>query len=433
MAKISFKLDRRRVLSDGAFPLRIAVSNRGETAYVNTHRNYTEEEWEKERVLLSGRGGRLVGARSVLVSQKLLLEAALLRLDAEEGVGRLGAAALRDRLLAMISEDGVLTGPARREESSPLFLPYYRQEMDSKDTDGTRKQYRRTLRLVVRYEDECGRDPESLSFSDITPGWLRGFDAWMAPTNGVSSRSINMRNIRAVINGAIEDGLTVDYPFSRSGRRGRSGGGQRHKFRIQEDGRPTHRALTAEQFRALRDVKVAPHQEKYRDLFLLMVYLIGVNPVDLLKARPDQLIDGRLDYERQKTHVWYSIKVEPEALAIIERYRGKEYLLEPCDNVKDYRYFLRRMNEQLKLIGLVYDNRQRHHGEPLFPRLTAYWARHTWTSVAVNNGIPKYTAGVCLGHSWARDKVTDRYISLDDRLIDEANRRLIDILNGGAE
>lgn len=431
MAKISFKLDKRRMLLQGKYPLRIAVSNQGKTAYINTGRCYTEEEWKKEKPFLEGQRGAVTGARNVLIRQKLTLEEKLLKLGySGVNIEGLEACALRNLLTDKASE----TDPARftlnEDMNDDYFLPYYRARMQEKDAQGTKMVYRRTLRLIERFQQDKSRDPERLTFADITPAWLLEFENWMKPTNGENSRSINLRNIRSVFNSAVEDGMKVTYPFSHtsSKRKGERNDGRR-KFRIAPGTPSRHRNLTLEQLRAIKDFPVPPHQEKYRDLFLLMVYLIGINAADLLTARPSQLQRGRLDYKRKKTHAWYSIKVEPEAMEIINKYKGKKYLLDPCDRYKDYRDFLRRMNEQLKQIGISFDTRQSKHGKAICGELTSYWARHTWASIAVNNGIMQYTAARGLGHSWAKDKVTDIYINLDERVVDEANRKVIDLVN----
>ena len=115
-------------------------------------------------------------------------------------------------------------------------------------------------------------------------------------------------------------------------------------------------------------------------------------------------------------------------MAIIEKYRGKEFLLNPCDRNVDYRNYLHRMNDQLKLIGVTYHTRERRSGEPLFPRLSSYWARHTWSSLAINNDIAKDIVGKALGHAWAMDSVTDIYINMDPKMIDRANRAVLDLL-----
>lgn len=68
------------------------------------------------------------------------------------------------------------------------------------------------------------------------------------------------------------------------------------------------------------------------------------------------------------------------------------------------------MNDALKKIGIHYENRQRLSGEPLFPELSTYWARHTWSSLAANLGVAKDINGKAMGHAWASDTVTDIYI-----------------------
>lgn len=426
MAKISYKLDTRRPLADGRYPLKIAISHRGDTALVSTDYSFTEKEWDASLVSLEG--NRRMALRERLISEyKTKMETALHLLSAEEDIAEMKASDIKKRILGWI-RDGVFEEDDEKERR--LFLPYLRSEMESKETKGTRLVYRETLRLIQRYELESERDPEALRFDDITPAWLLSFDRWMSPTNGVNTRSKNMRNIRAVFNAAIDEGMKVDYPFSKSSsRRGGAANDGRRKFRIVSNLMTAKRSLTIEQLRALRDYPCAKHQEQYRDMFMLMFYLIGINSVDLLTARPEQLTrDGRLEYRRQKTHRFYSIKVQPEAMEIINRYRGKKYLLSPCDRNTSYTYYLRRMNEQLQRIGITYHTRERHTGEPLFPDLTTYWARHTWSSIAANIGVYKDIVGKAMGHSWALDTVTDIYINMDPKLIDEGNRAVLDAI-----
>lgn len=65
------------------------------------------------------------------------------------------------------------------------------------------------------------------------------------------------------------------------------------------------------------------------------------------------MVGGRIEFSRQKTKKRYSIKVEPEAQEIINRWRGKKYLLCFMDERADYRSFLKMMNKHLKEFGTV--------------------------------------------------------------------------------
>ena len=59
-----------------------------------------------------------------------------------------------------------------------------------------------------------------------------------------------------------------------------------------------------------------------------------------------------------------------------------------------------------------------------WPDLSAYWARHTWASIARSLGVPMDVIAQAMGHSM--HSVTDIYIARDSSLVDEANRKVID-------
>lgn len=56
---------------------------------------------------------------------------------------------------------------------------------------------------------------------------------------------------------------------------------------------------------------------------MLIFYLIGINTKDLFSLTSKNAVNGRIEYRRAKTGRWYSIKLEPEAMVLIERYKGK--------------------------------------------------------------------------------------------------------------
>lgn len=161
----------------------------------------------------------------------------------------------------------------------------------------------------------------------------------------------------------------------------------------------------------------------YMNVFKLIFLLIGINMVDL--AGVTEVENGRIYYRRSKTGRLYSVKVEPEAQEIIDRYRSKTHLLSPFDRYKDYSHYLSRCNRALKKIGnttIGKQGRRTHH--PLQPQISTYWARHTWATIASSLDIPKDTIAHALGHG--NNTVTDIYIDFDERKVDDANRRVID-------
>ena len=116
-----------------------------------------------------------------------------------------------------------------------------------------------------------------------------------------------------------------------------------------------------------------------------MFYLIGINAADLFMAKKEQVQNDRLVYKRAKTGTLYSIKIQPEAQLIINRYKGKgEYLLNIMDTYGTYKDFLHRMNWNLQRIGKV--ERKGRGGkkiiEAAFHDVSSYWSRHTWATIA---------------------------------------------------
>lgn len=161
-----------------------------------------------------------------------------------------------------------------------------------------------------------------------------------------------------------------------------------------------------------------------------MVLMRGINIGDLCLLKEENIINGRIEYVRQKTHKPYSIKIEPEIMEIINRYRGKEYLLNPCDSYKKYNDFIGHINDGLKRIGSI--NRVGRGGKkvitPLFPGLSTYWARHTFATIAhVECGIPIDMVADLLGHSNGNE-VTNIYIRKSEKAMDEAARKVIDVI-----
>ena len=191
--------------------------------------------------------------------------------------------------------------------------------------------------------------------------------------------------------------------------------------------------MTVEQTRLLKDYPVQEdHIKKYRDIFMLMLYLRGINAADLFSAKKSQITNGRLEYFRSKTGAFCSVKIEPEAQAIINKYPGKEYILDVGERWRNTKDYLRRMDKGLKKIGpMAYIGK---HGKKqydgLFPWLSSNAARHTWaTLVAYDLGFSIDVASEGLTHKYG-SRTTQIYVMMMQKNVDRANRQVIDyILN----
>lgn len=414
MAKLTFYLDTRKAVEGGVFPLVLNLAHKCQTSRIPTGLRFSKPEWEATQLSLANEPRTRWTARAEdAYSTKAQYEVTLSRLAKEEDIESMDAKEIRDRLMEMVTGRSIVKKKDEKAKAAKsLFLPHYRKFMESRDTAGTREMYNRTLKKILEYDTNA----EKLTFDMITKDWLTGFDAHLATTTSANIRNMHFRNVRAAFNAAIDDDLTTCDPF--------------RKFKLPKLEETRKRALTLSQIQQLKDYPCEVWQEEYRDMFMLLFYLIGINLVDLLTAKPEDVVDGRLEYRRDKTHKLYSIKIEPEAMEIINKYRGKDYLLSPMDRYTNHKNYMQHMNDALKKIGLHYTTSQEKKGKALFPDLSSYWSRHSWATIASSLDIPMELIGRALGHSWVNKTITSVYIDFDMRKVDEANRQVIDAVCG---
>lgn len=405
MAKISLFLDIRRVGAGKEGALRIRIQHNNTNADYFTGIHLARECWDSERQMVVNH--RLAFDYNRTIFNMLdKWNSALLRVIDTIGLMNVGTAReLKDEIVHII-----YPGSAK-DKKKVRFIKRYISFMNRK-SQGTKSIYMDALKKMQAFDPGL----DSRGMEDITPQWLRDFEDFMAQSSSsANGRSIKFRCIRAVFNAALVDEVTTYYPF--------------RKFKIKQT--PTRkRALTVGQLRELIHYPLDAedgHLKEYRDIFVLMFYLVGVNAVDLLLATPDQVHGERFEYTRAKTGRPYSIRIEPEAAQLIEAHRGTGHLIEVMDRRKgSYKDWLRDMDVALKKIGpytrkglggkKIYD--------PIAPDISQYWCRHTWATIAASLDIPKETIAAALGHGG--NSVTDIYIDFDRRKIDRANRRVID-------
>lgn len=398
MTTTRFYLDTRNTGKGKPAPLKIAVSKNGQSAFISLNVQLLPSQWDKNAGKIVGHPNKLF-LNNYITARKQEVDTYILKLIEKGEIAKMRAADIKKRLVSeLTSEDGT-------DNRQDTFAVRFEKFADSKK-ERTRQLYYVTLRRLRAY---AGEEFDKLKFEDVTKEWLTGFDTFMQKTApSRNARNIHLRNIRAVFNEAIDDEVTTFYPF--------------RKFKIRPVATPK-RALTVERLRELFDYPIEDCLHQYLDVFKLTFFLVGINIIDLCNLK--QVKDGRIEYYRSKTSRLYSIKVEPEAMAIINRYRGKDYLLNILDRHKNYKNYAKRLNDNLQRIGKTVIGK---HGkkvvEPLFPHITTYWARHSWATIAAGLEIPKETIAAALGHGG--NTVTDIYIDFDRRKVDEANRRVLD-------
>lgn len=390
--KLRIYLDTRN--GQPPYPVRLGISRKGQTAYITLPVRLTPDQWDADnqrpRHLPASRWAQCQQITNYIERRRAEIENRLLRLEADGALHNLTARQIRD----------ILTNDDAQTKSVPLSELFERVAL-THDNARTQEIYGTTWRKI----ETLFADAHLLTADAITTDWLDTFNRLMKRkgTRTQNARNVHLRNLRAVINYAVSEGLTTNYPF------------RRYKLRTTET---IKRSVTSADLRRIIQTPCKGFLQEYRDVFTLLVCLIGINITDLCELRHDAIQGDRLRYRRAKTGHLYDIKIEPETRALLDKYKGKDWLLCIRDRYKSARDYTQHINAGLK----------RLIDEPPFNKLSTYWARHSWATIAYNElGASIETISAALGHRYG-SRITAVYINPDTRKVDELNRRLLDLL-----
>lgn len=373
--------------------MKISICHERRTTLMGLDVRVLPEQWDPTaQVVIRHSNKRNLNA--YLGKRKNEVERILINLMDTDLISGMRASDVRDYVQEQLSPQA-----KKAEPEQNTFGRWFKRFIERKE-GRTRGIYEATYKRLTAY---CPK-VDKLAFEAVNKEWLQKFDAFLAQTSpSANARNIHLRNIRAVFNDAIDNEVTAAYPFRR--------------FKIRPEA-TRKRNFKVELLRQIFDGQgLERWEQKYLDFCKLTFMLIGINVVDLCNL--SEVADGRVEYVRAKTHKPYSIKVEPEAMAIIEKYRGKSHLLSYLDTNHNYRCFYANLVKGLNSIRAKLCEQGMEVKE-----LTTYWMRHSWATIAASLDIPKDTIAAALGHGG--HSVTDIYIEFDRRKVDEANRRVLD-------
>ena len=163
-------------------------------------------------------------------------------------------------------------------------------------------------------------------------------------------------------------------------------------FKLPKENRKAPRALSREDFEKIRDLEIPASRVKHniaRDLFLFAFYT-GVPYVDAVSITDDNIYTDDngalwLKYLRKKNEHLGRVKLLPEAIALIEKYRS---------------------NERKELFPMIHHPNLRRHMKGLRDLagiktdLFYHMGRHTFGSlITLEAGVPIETISKMLGHT----------------------------------
>ncbi|MCQ2607722.1 MAG: site-specific integrase [Bacteroidales bacterium] len=397
MASISIKLNRNRRNKIGEASIFFQIVNNRKNSSIVTGLHVKDEYFlgEPQKVLRSN-APNAEALNKELWNLYLKFQEKLLSLNTTGRSKKMTVVEVKKYLL---SDEDVFS----LNNSVVTFTDYAQKHLQRY----TGQSYNTNKRMIAMVTDFF--KGKTIFFEDITVGALRNMDDLWGKTMAINSRAIYFRNLRALFNRAIDDGVCKEYPF--------------RSFKIKSVNKEKD-FLPVEYMRKLRNLNFLETEnlrELTRDAFLLSFYLCGVILDDIYIWKPENLVDGKIIFVRDKIarHEPNKIKitVPPEAMEIIKKYKGKNYLLNFAEVYPNYENFIGYITHRIKDIA-------KRIG---YPSLTFYYARYSWATYADKLGIDEKVISKSLGHT-DKSVAGRHYISYDWKRTDEANRKVIDYL-----
>lgn len=248
------------------------------------------------------------------------------------------------------------------------------------------------------------------TFAEITPDFLRKYEKWMLENGrSVTTIGIYLRNVRTLINNAINDGMLAKelYPFGKK------------KYEIPAANN-IKKALSLKDIASIYNFKPAAGStaEKLKDYWVFLYLCNGINVKDFCLLKHKDIHDDMIEFQRAKT-ARTKRKVEPIRVTLLEEMTLiiKKWGSSPEDKnnyvfpVLSKDLTLGQERDHIKLITKLINKYMKSIAGTLNinSNVTTYVARHSYATVMKRSGASTEFIGEALGHSNVR--TTQAYLS----------------------
>ena len=404
MTSITPRLNRSREGRDGSYPLVIQIIRHRKKREIYTPYRFWEAEFNTRLEMVENVGGnrrRLLIVREAneyLIYIKKELEAICGSLEADKGSAYTVDDIVRvynyhnDLTQVLVYADSVIAG------------------LENKGRQGTAANYRSARRAFELFVGD-----RSFSFEELTPEVIDRFADFLRNRgNQPNTISFYLRQWRAIYNRACADHLvyTDQKPFRR--------------LNLKEEV-TAKRAISREKIARIEQVDLTASRadmQLARDLFLFSFYTRGMSFVDIVLLKKSNIIGTAIYYSRAKTRQPIRVGIIPALQSLLDKYDNDSVYVLPFigssqgePSYTEYRKLLSLVNSSLKEVGRMLG---------ISTPLTTYVARHSWATIAKQEGAPIAAISEGLGHT--TEKTTRIYLrSFDAGVIDDINMRVVNL------
>lgn len=398
MANVKVLLDQRRAKSDGTFNIIFRITDYKKFCTINSGVSIDAKYWNSKKALIdkSHPNSKLLNIK--LSKAFFKIEQSILTLDEEFSI---------EKFKGLVTD----TSQKGSKDTFETFSNKLIEQMMEVNRVGNALIYRTAVNRLISY---CGKD---IAFTEINYKLLNEFNHHLI-TSGLKQNSISnyFRTIRAIYNKALKEKI-IDrslYPF--------------HDISIKSE-KTAKRAVLKEDIVKLLEIPLPRDSSSWRALnyFVLSFYLRGISFTDLAYLKQSNIIEGRIEYKRRKTHKNYSVKLFPVAESIINQLNvpGGDFLLpiipigvsensirakrmiQQC--IKTTNKYLKRLSEEAGLSNTV----------------TTYSSRHSFATIAKRMGYSNELIAESLGHEYG-NKITNIYLdTFEVEVLDVMHKHVI--------
>jgi len=408
MATISAKIYKHHKKSDGTYNVKICIFHKGQRRCINTNHYLVRKQLTsmfkiKDRFIAD------------LVERQLI--------DYRRIVSELG-----NKLNSFSSE--ALRDYLRDKDADIDFITFCDEHVRKTKLEGREGTVHNHNRIKNSLIDYFGR--QTVSVTEINSTMLYSYECYLKserkmerinqlgkivvinrPAMSEIGLHNHMRDLRTLFNEARDFYNNEDLEFHRI---------KHYPFKKYKLGRAPltkKRNNSIEEILQIRDCITDPgsRAELAKELFILSFLTCGMNAVDLYNCTKDNIIDGRINYNRTKTKrrddAFISIKIVEEARPLLIKSTGK--LQEHYANHGTLDSALSKgMREICKRTGL--------------DGVTFYWARYTFANLARNScRMSKDDVLLAMNHVDVASRMVDVYIERDWKIIDKVQSKVLQL------
>lgn len=294
------------------------------------------------------------------------------------------------------------------------------QRMKLSNRLGNAKSYHDTCNSFFKFHSD--RD---LTFKGLNVTLLEKYEAYLRSRNNQDSGiAFKMRALRALFNSAIRNGIVSNDHYSFD------------KYKISKlKGKGIKRALTRDEVKRIIEVDLSdrPDLINTKNFFVFSYFVRGINWIDVLKLKKENIQDDYIVYIRSKTKTVFKVKILPPVKKILDYYlnqnRATEYVfpillrddLTPMQIENRKQKTLKRFNKELKELAKV---------AKVAKNVTSYVIRHSYATNLKQLGVSIEKISQSMGHSSV--EITNSYLKdFETEEIDIENEKLLNFNNYG--